>query len=353
MPQTSYTNADLKRFERKKLGVSVEPNFTNTVDVPDYDPSQEVNVDDLMAQAKATLGRANKFTRERDDLRGKSDEAAALERSRRTPSVMDSAAERLAKLGRDVKARNAYAMSQPAEQALGGLAEGFAAVGIPELYWPARGGSNIIEGGVERVFEEPLATAFDASMLAAPALRALKGVAKMTGAAGKTPKSGLSFGSLSPEAQARNIEAENMVGNPGFSRGAAGKVSGIPGAGRSREIPTRANESTFGGRVRPEYGDVSKNDILNQKAKLSKLSTLPSNRPVGLQTFDSSADPRFVEQFAQGPVIERGAGAGPIDPRFYSGQERGAPAFEQLRQRANSSSSLGALLAEIQKYSTR
>ena len=174
MPQTKYTNADLKRFERKPLSIAVERD--REVDTPEPEGQPEVDVAKLLADAKGTLARANRFG---DETYGEppAPDAATLARSSRQPSVTDPIAGRLGKMVSDYKARHDYAMSQPAEIALSSLARGIA---MPLAFMgsgPAMVGTsaaNLAERGTEGITEDPLSTAFDVGMMATPALRGLR-----------------------------------------------------------------------------------------------------------------------------------------------------------------------------------
>lgn len=230
MPQTSFTDADLARFQRPKLGIKIEQPDPDALPegVEPYNPDAEPHVGELLRDAHASLDRAtalsgdssltgvprpdaatllNALSRQsyRDsptDMPGLRDfrhgfgsmirpedqlqkfgfpDAATLARQdpSNTAQGNDSdpgvTASALARLSARVQHGNSYAMAQPAEQALSTGAELIAPFAIPEIM-PVQGALNLARGGVEGIKNHPLLSAVDAAMVAPSALKGLRTV---------------------------------------------------------------------------------------------------------------------------------------------------------------------------------
>lgn len=117
------------------------------------------------------------------------------------------------------------------------------------------------------------------------------------------PNSVVSGITLSPDAVARNIDATNMAAD-GFSRTQAGKLSGIPGAGRSEQL---ANINT--GTQIPEF---SVNDVLNNTFG-TRTATITNEPDLAehLDALKSAAAPRDMDAMqAYEDYAKNGPGSG-------------------------------------------
>lgn len=125
-------------------------------------------------------------------------------------------------------------------------------------------------------------------------------------AAVETPKpnSVLSGVTLSPDAVARNVEATNMRDVEGFSHGQAGKLSGIPGAGESEEIPYKATQIPKKyGRPFPNVESVDSPEPAEEVRK----SVIPA--PGGsIDALKTAASPDLMDQYMSS--LEGGVGSG-------------------------------------------
>lgn len=259
MPSPLYNNQTLADAEAKrKLGVTIERPESSASALPYVEPSP--SVDEMLSQAHATLGRAGQFSQGLDDA------VSATEKFQQanpdSPSVFDSTATKLGRLGRDIL------------RPIPAAAESAANIGAflaPEVAIPSQiimglgSGKRLVEGGMGRLKEHPIKSALDVGGVAlgvrgiSQAARSLKALKTAASAAAGVRQGPLSFDSLTPEAQARNVSATNDV-EAGFSRTQAGKLNDIPGAGASKNVTVNQP-----GPLKPEF-DVE--DVINQLRKV-------------------------------------------------------------------------------------
>jgi hypothetical protein len=173
MPQSKYTNADLKRFDRSGQNVTIaEPIKHQQFPVEGLEGGD--SIDQRLANAKGTLSRAQSFvdTQNRDIQGADEDEArnAAIE-AEDAPSVVDSPAARLWKQTKH------YVKTRPEALEKGAM---FGLFSQPEIAGPSaailglRSAANLWQGGTQRVAEHPVLTALDVAGLGLGG-RAVKG----------------------------------------------------------------------------------------------------------------------------------------------------------------------------------
>jgi hypothetical protein len=173
MPQSKYTNADLKRFDRSGQNVTIaEPIKHQQFPVEGLEGGE--SIDQRLANAKGTLSRAQSFvdTQNRDIQGADEDEArnAAIE-AEDAPSVVDSPAARLWKQTKH------YIKTRPEALEKGAM---FGLFSQPEIAGPSaailglRSAANLVQGGTQRVAEHPVLTALDVAGLGLGG-RAVKG----------------------------------------------------------------------------------------------------------------------------------------------------------------------------------
>jgi hypothetical protein len=169
MPTPRYTNADLARFQRRPLGVKVEPDVSED---PIPEPNAGPSVEDILRAARGSLTRANRL---HDEITPTDADMAATNAMMAgdNPSVFDTPAQKLARMAKNAASTGANVLDYAS---------------IPALFYPptapaaalwqsGRGAQRIYEGGMERVKQHPILTALDASMAAAPAIKGLRAIA--------------------------------------------------------------------------------------------------------------------------------------------------------------------------------
>ena len=271
MPQSKYTNADLKRFERKPLGITVEKQPRRS-DVAPYDPSQEVDIDQLLTDAKGSLGRANDLSAGLQDEYDLIDESSNLrpdvERyNAEVPSVMDREGSRLSKLILH------YIKTRP--EAIEAIAPVASFLGGPV----GMGAQAVMAGSSARnlLDDEPdsaMGTGMDVLSLVgggAAALHGLRGVVRGRQAASAATAAIAARANAASDAAQTRYLARGLE-DAGFSKGAIKKSMGIgPRSGRrpgtgikprrnysvSEARPVSHNQSgDYIGRVMDEVGEM-------------------------------------------------------------------------------------------------
>lgn len=220
MPSPVYDNKYLAdREAKRRLGVTIEPAETG---VPAY-VEPPVSVDQLLANAKGTLARSGEF------LRGITPVERVSPAEDDSPSVFDPLTTRLARFGKRVLEPIPHAAERAANVGMFLAPE----VAIPsQMLLGASSAKDLVTGGMDRLREHPFQSVADATMVGL-GYQSLKALKELASAGGAVRQGALTFGELSPAAQARNVEAENMVAD-GFSRPNAGRLNEIPGAGTSK-----------------------------------------------------------------------------------------------------------------------
>lgn len=183
MASRKYTNADLARFERRPLGITLEsPSASASAGA--YEEPTGPSVDDLLRNAKGSLGRATQLRRGLDQEmaaidQGQADERQALDWSSAEPSLMDSTSTSA------LKSLKHYIATRPEVLDIAALPLSVVPnplQGAAAIWQGARGGQRMAEGGMERVQEHPILTGMDALMAMGGAGAALKGLRGLAGA---------------------------------------------------------------------------------------------------------------------------------------------------------------------------
>jgi hypothetical protein len=238
MPQSKYTNSDLKRFDRSGQNVTIaEPIKHQQFPVEGLEGGD--SIDQRLANAKGTLSRAQSFvdTQNRDIQGADEDEArnAAIE-AEDAPSVVDSPAARLWKQTKH------YIKTRPEALEKGAM---FGLFSQPEIAGPSaailglRSAANLWQGGTQRVAEHPVLTALDVAGL---------------GLGGRAVKGGYDL--LKPAAVAEESasvgSAVKALKDLVSRKGAPGAVTQpqmneMPLYAQMDHLPTRGNGSVGGG----------------------------------------------------------------------------------------------------------
>ncbi len=217
MPSPVYNNKTLAEQERKrKFSIDVEkaPSKLSGGSRERSEPS----IDQLLAEARSTLGRADELEASRDaDAAQQTENIANLEQDQ--PSVFDSAATKLGRLGRRIV------------RPIPAAAEGAAGVGMflaPEVAIPSKillgamSGGRLASGGTERLKEHPILSAMDVAGLGLGA-SGLRSALKPAAAAFNAERAGVSAG----------LQREARQGAVGAGRGPSTEVPYRAGSGVS------------------------------------------------------------------------------------------------------------------------
>lgn len=298
MPQTRYTNADLARFARPALGVTIE---RAQPEVEPYDPSQEVDVDQLLANAKGTLARANEFSAGLQDEYDLIDESNAARpgveaQNARVPSVMDSGAERLNKLVMHYLRTRPEVIEQVAPfAAMAGGPIGMAG----QVAFAGSSAKNLVD-------DEPdsaLGTGLNVLGLVgggAAALKGLKGLLDSRRAAQAAQAAIAAKGAAAGEA-AETRHMARQLGNTGYAPGAVKKITGVglnEARNFSKSTPISHNASgDYIGRVMDEVGAQNRQGNAavaaaydaKRAARPARPTARPSDPLAGLRRAETSA----------------------------------------------------------------
>ena len=202
MPTPRYTNADLARFQRKPLGITVERNREVGTPEPESLPL-EPSAGQLLANAKGTLARADRLSREADQSLRDVQAGNALAETDQ-PSIFDSPSKRA------LRAVKHYINTRPEALDLATLPLSMIPnplQGPATAYQGLRAGQRVVEGGEQRAKEHPFLTAGDALLGGGVALKALRG---LKGAASAVPE----VLSLPPGRLPRSLNAAPPPGPP-------------------------------------------------------------------------------------------------------------------------------------------
>lgn len=182
MPQTKYTDADLARFERKPLTVSIERPGRSDATTESFSPTEDASarIAQLLANAKGTLASANAFSQGIDqDVENAQEDASLRDQiedlGTDIPSVTDTMATRLGRLGRRI------VRPIPAAAEKAALVGSFLApeVAVPsQAVIAAMSGKRLASGEDET----PWQVGADIAGLVGGGTAALRGLRKLTGA---------------------------------------------------------------------------------------------------------------------------------------------------------------------------